>query len=124
MSNTSENFKDVTRVVVVSQNGREYDKKGFEGVNIHIQDEGRTLKVIDGLDQEAKSNDHIDDVLDATKPSHVDLHPKYYDPLRRELGIGLWEAKIWYGPTVHVKATATTPTEAIAEALSKGGERH
>ena len=39
-------FTGVTRVVVVdNEGGRAYDKNIFEGVEIHIQDDGKTLKI-------------------------------------------------------------------------------
>lgn len=39
-------FEEATRVVVVdNEGGRVYDKTVFEGVEIHIQDGGKTLKI-------------------------------------------------------------------------------
>lgn len=38
---------DTTRVVVVHPDtGRAYDSRGFDGVELHWQDDGQTLKII------------------------------------------------------------------------------
>lgn len=38
-------FKDITRIEVISNSGREYVKYGVKDVEPQIQDSGRTLKL-------------------------------------------------------------------------------
>lgn len=48
-------YEDVTRITVVTDEGRVFEKYGAyaNGVELHLQDEGRTLKVFP-----ARSNEH------------------------------------------------------------------
>jgi hypothetical protein len=38
-------FPEVTRITVVDENGRAFEQWGFPGVELHLQDDGRTLKI-------------------------------------------------------------------------------
>jgi len=45
MNERTINTSLVTRVEIIDQNGREYVNNSCEAVDVHLQDDGRTMKI-------------------------------------------------------------------------------
>ena len=53
-------FENVTRLEVIGPNGREVVSYGVKNLNFSVQDNGKTLKVFYGVDDDLANNVHQD----------------------------------------------------------------
>jgi hypothetical protein len=84
------NYPEVTRVEVITSNGREFVQYECSNVQVSLQDDGRTIKVF--LEQEQISEEENErrfrtcmEFLNAMKPGYIEemMGPEFMEDFRR-----------------------------------------
>ena len=84
------NYPEVTRVEVITSNGREFVQYECSNVQVSLQDDGRTIKVF--LEQEQISEEENErrfrtgmEFLNAMKPGYIEemMGPEFMEEFRR-----------------------------------------
>jgi hypothetical protein len=90
MSDFIESYPDITRVEVITNEGREFVRYDCSDVQVSLQDEGRTLKVF--LKQEQVSEEENErrfklcmEMIDNLKPGEIEalMGPEFMEEFRR-----------------------------------------
>ncbi len=90
MSDFIESYPDITRVEVITDDGREFVRYDCSNVQVSLQDEGRTLKVF--LKQEQVSEEENErrfkqcmDMINNLQPGDIEalMGPEFMEEFRR-----------------------------------------
>jgi len=81
------NYSDVTRVEVITNDGREFVRYGCSNVQVSLQDDGRTLKVSLYSMFQQKETKPMDDVIDKLVEKYKSQ--KLWNMVRNELGYSI-----------------------------------
>lgn len=81
------NYPDVTRVEVITNDGREFVRYGCSNVQVSLQDDGRTLKVSLYSMFQQKETKPMDDVIDKLVEKYKSQ--KLWNIVRNELGYSI-----------------------------------
>ena len=81
------NYPDVTRVEVITNDGREFVRYGCSNVQVSLQDDGRTLKVSLYSMFQQKETKPMDDVIDKLVEKYKSQ--KLWNMVRNELGYSI-----------------------------------
>ncbi len=90
MSDFIESYPDITRVEVITNEGREFVRYDCSNVQVSLQDEGRTLKVF--LKQEQVSEEENEkrfkqcmDMINNLQPGEIEalMGPEFMEEFRR-----------------------------------------